>query len=97
MGLMSLAQNVPESLGRGRGRHQLRGPRLAATPLSLPIGLQLYSVRELLPKDFDGTLHKVAAAGTSRSRPPAITTAPPPNFATPWTRPACAASARTTP
>jgi sugar phosphate isomerase/epimerase len=29
----------------------------------MPIGLQLYSVRELLPKDFDGTLHKVAAAG----------------------------------
>jgi sugar phosphate isomerase/epimerase len=29
----------------------------------LPIGLQLYSVRELLPKDFDGTLAKVRAAG----------------------------------
>ncbi len=26
-------------------------------------GLQLYSVRELLPKDFDGTLKKLAAAG----------------------------------
>jgi sugar phosphate isomerase/epimerase len=37
--------------------------KLAAKPLSLPIGLQLYSVRELLPKDFDGTLRKVAAAG----------------------------------
>ena len=37
--------------------------RLAAAPLSLPIGLQLYSVRDLLPKDFDGTLRKVAAAG----------------------------------
>jgi sugar phosphate isomerase/epimerase len=36
---------------------------LSAAHLSLPIGLQLYSVRELLPKDFDGTLHKVAAAG----------------------------------
>jgi sugar phosphate isomerase/epimerase len=35
----------------------------AAPPLSQPIGLQLYSVRELLPKDFDGTLHQVAAAG----------------------------------
>jgi sugar phosphate isomerase/epimerase len=35
----------------------------SAAPLSLPIGLQLYSVRELLPKDFDGTLHKLAAAG----------------------------------
>ena len=37
--------------------------RISAAPLSLPIGLQLYSVRELLPKDFDGTLAKVAAAG----------------------------------
>jgi sugar phosphate isomerase/epimerase len=37
--------------------------RLAAKPLGLPIGLQLYSVRELLPKDFDGTLAKVRADG----------------------------------
>jgi len=37
--------------------------RLAAAPLSLPIGLQLYSVRNLLPKDFDGTLHQLSAAG----------------------------------
>ena len=37
--------------------------RLSAAPLTLPIGLQLYSVRNLLPKDFDGTLHQLAAAG----------------------------------
>jgi len=37
--------------------------RLAAAPLTEPIGLQLYSVRELLPKDCDGTLHQLAAAG----------------------------------
>jgi sugar phosphate isomerase/epimerase len=37
--------------------------RLSAVPLKMPVGLQLYSVRELLPKDFEGTLHKVAAAG----------------------------------
>ncbi|MGD0736523.1 MAG: sugar phosphate isomerase/epimerase [Terracidiphilus sp.] len=37
--------------------------QLSAAPLRLPIGLQLYSVRELLPKDFDGTLAKVRAAG----------------------------------
>ena len=37
--------------------------RLAGAPLRLPIGLQLYSVRELLPKDFDGTLRKLRAAG----------------------------------
>jgi sugar phosphate isomerase/epimerase len=37
--------------------------RLAARPLHLPIGLQLYSVRSLLPIDFDGTLAKVRADG----------------------------------
>lgn len=37
--------------------------RLIAAPLRFPIGLQLYSVRNLLPKDFDGTLQKLAAAG----------------------------------
>jgi sugar phosphate isomerase/epimerase len=36
---------------------------LSSTPLRLPIGLQLYSVRNLLPKDFDGTLHQLSAAG----------------------------------
>jgi len=37
--------------------------RIQAKPLHLPVGLQLYSVRELLPKDFDGTLAQVRAAG----------------------------------
>jgi sugar phosphate isomerase/epimerase len=37
--------------------------RLAAAPLRMPVGLQLYSVRNLLPKDFEGTLHQVAEAG----------------------------------
>jgi sugar phosphate isomerase/epimerase len=37
--------------------------RMGAAPLSMPIGLQLYSVRDLLPKDFDGTLAKVRVAG----------------------------------
>jgi sugar phosphate isomerase/epimerase len=42
----------------------LRNPiKLDAYPLGLPLGLQLYSLRELLPKDFDGTLKAVAAAG----------------------------------
>ena len=43
--------------------------RLAAKPLALPIGLQLYSVRELLPKDFEGTLAKVRAAGYTEVEP----------------------------
>lgn len=34
-----------------------------ASPLGLPLGLQLYSVREQLPKDYDGVLHKIAALG----------------------------------
>jgi sugar phosphate isomerase/epimerase len=36
---------------------------LGAYPLGLPLGLQLYSLRELLPKDFGGTLKAIAAAG----------------------------------
>ncbi|MFZ3217036.1 MAG: sugar phosphate isomerase/epimerase [Candidatus Acidiferrales bacterium] len=34
-----------------------------ANPLGLPIGLQLYSVRDLLPKDYEGTLKQLAALG----------------------------------
>ncbi len=37
--------------------------KLIAKPVRTPLGLQLYSVREQLPKDFDGTLRKVSAAG----------------------------------
>jgi sugar phosphate isomerase/epimerase len=38
-------------------------PRLMANPLGLPLGLQLYSVRDVLPKDYEGTLHQLAALG----------------------------------
>ena len=38
-------------------------PRLMANPLGLPIGLQLYSVRDILPKDYEGTLAQLAALG----------------------------------
>jgi sugar phosphate isomerase/epimerase len=38
-------------------------PRLMANPLGLPLGLQLYSVRDVLPKDYEGTLHQIAALG----------------------------------
>jgi len=38
-------------------------PRLMANPLGLPIGLQLYSVRDLLPKDYEGTLRQLGAMG----------------------------------
>jgi sugar phosphate isomerase/epimerase len=36
---------------------------LAASPVRQPLGLQLYSVRNLLPKDFAGTLASLRAAG----------------------------------
>lgn len=37
--------------------------RVPAAPLKVPIGLQLYSVRNLLPKNFQGTLDQLGAAG----------------------------------
>ena len=37
--------------------------QLWANPLGLPVGLQLYSVRDFLPKDFQGTLHQLGAMG----------------------------------
>ncbi|HEY2860680.1 MAG TPA: TIM barrel protein [Terracidiphilus sp.] len=36
---------------------------LHAAPIDKPLGMQLYSVRDLLPKDFDGTLKKLSAIG----------------------------------
>jgi sugar phosphate isomerase/epimerase len=58
-------------------RHLLRNGLLASTattlglhsrsslasPWNRPVGLQLYSVRDLLPKDYSGTLQKIAAIG----------------------------------
>jgi sugar phosphate isomerase/epimerase len=45
------------------GAALLSSRRLLASPFGLPVGLQLYSVRDLLGKDYEGTLKKVAAAG----------------------------------
>jgi sugar phosphate isomerase/epimerase len=38
-------------------------PRLMANALGLPVGLQLYSVRDLLPIDYDGTLRQLGRLG----------------------------------
>jgi sugar phosphate isomerase/epimerase len=38
-------------------------PELRATPLGKPIGLAVYTVRDQIAKDFDGTLRKVAEIG----------------------------------
>ena len=40
-----------------------RAEWLRASALGLPLGLQLYSVREQLPKDYVGTLKQIAALG----------------------------------
>lgn len=47
----------------GCGIVALRGGRAWANPLGLPLGLQLYSVREQLQKDYLGTLKQLAALG----------------------------------
>ncbi len=41
----------------------LEARALWANPLGLPVGLQLYSVREFLPKDYEGTLRQLGAMG----------------------------------
>jgi sugar phosphate isomerase/epimerase len=40
-----------------------RSPWLMAEALGLPLGVQLYSVREFLPKDYEGTLRQLSAIG----------------------------------
>lgn len=37
--------------------------RMEAKPLKQPVGLQIYSVRALMAKDFDGTMAKIRGAG----------------------------------
>ena len=41
----------------------LGGPKLYAKTLKLPLGLELYSLRQQLPNDFNGTLKQVGAIG----------------------------------
>ena len=38
-------------------------PWLMANAMDLPLGLQLYSVRDMLPKDYEGTLQQLGAIG----------------------------------
>lgn len=45
------------------GSALLHAGELYAKTLKVPLGLQLYSVRELLPKDYDGTLKQIGALG----------------------------------
>ena len=59
---------VSHSLSRRRFIALSAGTLAATTlakayPLGLPLGMQLYSVRTMLPKDFAGTLKQVGALG----------------------------------
>src|ERR1700733_12910245 len=45
------------------GAAALKSGKLMASPFGLPIGLQLYSVREMIAKDYEGTLKHIAALG----------------------------------
>ena len=51
------------SVAAAGGVLALRAPFASATPLGLPLGIQLYSVREQLAKDYPGTLKKLSALG----------------------------------
>src|SRR6202046_5455644 len=41
----------------------LQAAKLDAKTLNLPLAIQLYSVRQLLPTDYDGTLKEIGALG----------------------------------
>jgi sugar phosphate isomerase/epimerase len=45
------------------GSSALHGAKVSAKTLNLPLALQLYSVRDLLPKDYAGTLKEIGALG----------------------------------
>ncbi len=45
------------------GAAALHGMPAAATPMGLPLGIQLYSVRDMLAKDYGGTLKKLSSIG----------------------------------
>jgi sugar phosphate isomerase/epimerase len=45
------------------GSALLRGAPAFAQQLNVPLGIQLYSMRDFLPKDFEGTLKQISALG----------------------------------
>jgi sugar phosphate isomerase/epimerase len=45
------------------GLFSVAGPELRANPLGIPIGCQTWPVREMVAKDFPGTIKQLAAAG----------------------------------
>ncbi len=45
------------------GAAAVQSAPLLASPFGLPIGLQLFSVREMMAQDYAGTLQHIAALG----------------------------------
>jgi sugar phosphate isomerase/epimerase len=62
MGL-SRRQFLASSSVAAIGAVAFKGQRAMANPLGLPLGIQLYSVREMLAKDYLGTLKQLSAIG----------------------------------
>ena len=60
---LSSRRTFLKATGAVAAAHLSSAAHLSARPLKQPIGLQLYSLREQLPKDFEGSLAKIRAIG----------------------------------
>jgi len=60
---LSRREFVKTATASAIGAAMLKGVPLAADALGLPMGVQLYSVRDLLPKDYEGTLAALEKIG----------------------------------
>ena len=56
-------REVLQLLGAAAGLHRFAGATTHTRPLLTRVGLQLYTVRELMARDVEGTLERVAAIG----------------------------------
>lgn len=63
MPAMTRREFLQSTAGAVCGAALLGSLEVHASPFGLPIGLQLYSVRELLPHDYAGTLKQIAGLG----------------------------------
>jgi sugar phosphate isomerase/epimerase len=60
---LSSRRTFLKATGAVAAAHLSSAAHLSARPLKQPLGLQLYSLREQLPKDFEGSLAKIRAIG----------------------------------
>jgi sugar phosphate isomerase/epimerase len=65
--MISRRQALVRATGLGAaGWLSALAPKLAANPLGMPLGCQTYPVKELIGKDFPGTLKQLSDAGFER-------------------------------